>query len=98
MENLQPKRLASLSSVRPAAKPPRRTEWAEHHVEDFLSLPFISEFVFRDVRTKNGNRSGYEVALSLPGVGPAQAHVEAGQPLFGNLSVTSTALHLLPER
>jgi hypothetical protein len=51
MENLQPEKVASLSSVSPAAKPFQRTEWAEHHVEDFLSLPFISEFVFRDVRT-----------------------------------------------
>ena len=28
-----------------------RTEWAERHVEDFLSLPLISEFVFRSPRT-----------------------------------------------
>jgi hypothetical protein len=25
----------------------RRTEWAERHVDDFLSLPFVREFVFR---------------------------------------------------
>jgi hypothetical protein len=51
MENSQPENIGSLSPVGPAAKPTQRTEWAEHHVEDFLSLPFISEFVFRNVRT-----------------------------------------------
>jgi hypothetical protein len=28
-----------------------RGDWAERHVEEFLSLPFISEFVFRSVKT-----------------------------------------------
>jgi hypothetical protein len=52
MENLPPKEFASLSSVSPAVMPKRRTEWAEPAVEEFLSLPFISEFVFRSVRTE----------------------------------------------
>jgi hypothetical protein len=51
MENLQPDNLASFSSVSSATTPTQRTEWAERHVEEFLSLPFFSEFVFRDVRT-----------------------------------------------
>jgi hypothetical protein len=51
MENLQPDNLASFSSVSSATAPTQRTEWAERHVEEFLSLPFFSEFVFRDVRT-----------------------------------------------
>jgi hypothetical protein len=28
----------------------QRTEWAERHVEEFLSQPFISEFVFRSLQ------------------------------------------------
>ena len=51
MENLQPEKVASLSSVSSAAMPTQRTEWAERDVEEFLSLPFISELVFRNVRT-----------------------------------------------
>lgn len=43
-------------SIMPAGKQPgmprepsslRRTEWAERHVEDFLALPLVREFVFR---------------------------------------------------
>jgi len=51
MESLQPEVIASLSSVSPAAIPTQRTEWAEREVEEFLSIPFISEFVFRNVQT-----------------------------------------------
>jgi hypothetical protein len=50
MENLQAENIASLSSVSSAA-PAQRTEWAERSVEEFLSLPFFSEFVFRNVQT-----------------------------------------------
>jgi hypothetical protein len=50
-----------MSSVAPAVMPTRRTEWAERDVEEFLSLPFISEFVFRSVRTAV-NRKQEEVA------------------------------------
>jgi hypothetical protein len=28
-----------------------RTDWAERDVEEFVSLPFISEFVFRSLKT-----------------------------------------------
>jgi hypothetical protein len=31
--------------------PTQRTEWAERDVEELLSIPFISEFVFRNVQT-----------------------------------------------
>jgi len=51
MENLQPENTASFSSVDPAGMPTQRTVWAERRVEEFLSLPFVSEFVFRSVRT-----------------------------------------------
>ena len=56
MENLRPNNLALLSSVSPANAPTRRTEWAERHVEEFLSLPFFSEFVFRNVQTIEGRK------------------------------------------
>jgi hypothetical protein len=51
MENLQPDKIASFSSVNSVTAPTQRTEWAERHVEQFLSLPFFSEFVFRDLQT-----------------------------------------------
>src|SRR5258708_13572508 len=41
-------------------QPLRRTEWAERHVQEFLSLPFISEFVFRSPQT--ADRTQREVA------------------------------------
>lgn len=56
MENLQPDNLASFSSVSSAKAPTQRTEWAERHVEEFLSVPFFSEFVFRDVQTTEGRK------------------------------------------
>jgi hypothetical protein len=34
----------------------RRTDWAERHVEEFLSLPLISEFVFRSPQTLHGTQ------------------------------------------
>jgi hypothetical protein len=34
--------------------PLTRTLWAERHVEDFLSLPLVSEFVFRSPQTVDG--------------------------------------------
>ncbi len=42
------------------------------------------------------DNSGYEVALSRPGVRPTQAHAEAGKRLFGGLRITSAPLHFLP--
>jgi len=51
MENSQPDNVASLSSINSPATPIKRTDWAERRVEEFLSLPFLSEFVFRNVRT-----------------------------------------------
>jgi hypothetical protein len=33
-----------------------RTQWAERHVEDLLSVPFISEFVFRSPQTQDGTQ------------------------------------------
>lgn len=51
MENSRPKNVASLSWINSTASPIQRTDWAERRVEEFLSVPFFSEFVFRDVRT-----------------------------------------------
>jgi hypothetical protein len=34
----------------------RRTEWAERNVEEFLSLPLISEFVFGSPQTLDGTQ------------------------------------------
>jgi hypothetical protein len=51
---MKPGAMASLSSIAPAPLPTQRTEWAERHVEEFLSIPFISEFVFRNIRTIDG--------------------------------------------
>lgn len=33
----------------------QRTDWAERHVEDFLSLPIVREFVYRSPMTTIGN-------------------------------------------
>jgi hypothetical protein len=57
----------------------------------FYDKPKCLVIVDRDNR-------GYEVALSRPGVGPTQAHVEVGKRLFGGLRITTTQLHFLPER
>jgi hypothetical protein len=35
--------------------PLKRTDWAERHVEDFLSLPLVREFVFRSPQTLDNN-------------------------------------------
>jgi hypothetical protein len=43
------------------------------------------------------DNDGYEVALPRPGAQPTQQHVEAGRRLFGDLRISSTALHFLPE-
>src|SRR5262249_44734776 len=51
MENSLPDNVASLSSIDSPATPIKRTDWAERHVEELLSLPLFSEFVLRDVRT-----------------------------------------------
>ena len=45
---------AFTSSVDPPKKASARTEWAERQTQELLSIPFISEFVFRDVRTMDG--------------------------------------------
>jgi hypothetical protein len=50
MENLQSELIGSLSWASSGA-PAQRTEWAERSVEEFLSLPLFSEFVFRNVQT-----------------------------------------------
>jgi hypothetical protein len=61
MESLKPEDVASLSAVDSATTPTQRTKWAEREVEEFLSIPFISEFVFRSVMTTE-RRNEEEVA------------------------------------
>jgi len=46
---------ALLSSISPPSEPTPRTEWAERQTQELLSIPFVSEFVFRDVRAVDGN-------------------------------------------
>ena len=58
---MNPGTMASLSSVRPPRAPAQRTEWAERHAEEFLSIPFVSEFVFRNPRTIDG-KTEHQVA------------------------------------
>lgn len=51
-------------------EPKERGIWAEHYVRDFLSLPFISEFVFHSLQTIDGTQK--EVAdflIAYPSVG-----------------------------
>lgn len=36
--------------------PAQRTDWAERHVEEFLSLPFVKEFIFRGPQTMDSTR------------------------------------------
>ena len=45
---------AFTSSIDSPKKPLPRTEWAEHQTQELLSIPFIAEFVFRNVRTMDG--------------------------------------------
>jgi hypothetical protein len=45
---------AFASLIAPPKKALPRTEWAEHQTQELLSIPFISEFVFRNVRTIDG--------------------------------------------
>jgi hypothetical protein len=50
-------------------EPKERGVWAEHYVREFLSLPFVSEFVFQSVQTLDGTQK--EVAdflIAYPGV------------------------------
>ncbi len=56
METSQPSKIASFFSVGPAPAMKQRTEWAEHHVEELLSIPFVSEFVCRNVQTSEGRK------------------------------------------
>jgi hypothetical protein len=54
---ISPQPLGNLEIPMPPRKRPlRRTEWAERHVEEFLSLPLIMEFVFRSPQTLDGTQ------------------------------------------
>lgn len=35
-----------------------RTQWAERHAEELLSVPFIAEFVFRSLQTVDVTQKG----------------------------------------
>ena len=41
-------------SIDTPSRPLPRTEWAERQTQELLSIPFISEFVFRNLRTVDG--------------------------------------------
>ncbi len=45
---------ALVSSISRPSAPLPRTEWAERQTQELLSIPFVSEFVFRNVRTADG--------------------------------------------
>lgn len=48
-----------------------RTQWAERHVDEFLSLPLVSEFVYRSPQALDGNQrevADFLVTYGLPGV------------------------------
>ncbi len=48
-----------------------RTLWAERHVEEFLSLPLVSEFVFRSPQTVDGSQrevADFLVSYGAPGI------------------------------
>jgi hypothetical protein len=53
-----------------ATMPKQRTDWAERHVEEFLSLPLISEFVFRSPQTLDGTQKEVaDLLVAHDGVG-----------------------------
>ena len=63
-------------------EPKERGIWAEHYVRDFLSLPFISEFVFHSLQTIDGTQK--EVAdflIAYPGVGVLMSQKTQKDPL-----------------
>src|SRR2546429_2854659 len=48
-----------------------RTLWAERQVEEFLSLPLVSEFVFRSPQTVDGSQrevADFLVTCDAPGI------------------------------
>jgi hypothetical protein len=50
--------------------PRERGIWAERYVEEFLSLPFVTEFVFRSPQTIDGTQKEVaDLLISYPGVG-----------------------------
>jgi len=53
---MQLEQIASLPGAGRLPKPRRWTEWAELQVEEFLSIPFVAEFVFRSVRLTEGSK------------------------------------------
>jgi hypothetical protein len=42
----------------------QRTQWAERHVEEFLGLPLVREFVLRSPQTIDGTKSSTGARLS----------------------------------
>jgi len=66
-------------------EPKERGIWAERYVRDFLSLPFISEFVFHSLQTIDGTQK--EVAdflISYPGVAVLISQKTQKDPLARN--------------
>lgn len=55
-----------------------RTLWAERRVEEFLSLPLVSEFVFRSPQTVDGSQREVADFLVTYGAPAMVAPVEPG--------------------
>jgi hypothetical protein len=50
--------------------PQERGIWAERYLQDFLSLPFVTEFVFHSPQTIDGTQKEVaDLLISYPGVG-----------------------------
>ena len=47
----------------------QRTQWAERHVEEFLGLPLVREFVLRSPQTIDGTQKEVADHLILHGEG-----------------------------
>jgi hypothetical protein len=51
-------------------EPRERGIWAELYVRNFLSLPFVSEFVFRSLQTLDGTqKEAADLLIAHPDVG-----------------------------
>ena len=71
--------------------PKERGIWAEHYVREFLSLPFVSEFVFHSVQTLDGTQK--EVAdflIAYPGHAALISQKTQQDPLARTSEKTAT--------
>ena len=65
-----------------AEEPKERGIWAERYVQEFLSLPFISEFVFHSPQTLDGTQKEVaDLLITYPGVGVLLSQKTQQDPL-----------------